>query len=358
MVAKTPPKKQRRAMVALNPNQVRETLKKVDQCMARLQELQYTVTGGSKVVSGVTLSPRSTRAYLRTSLRCKQETLRSLKGTPAKKSPTGKFQGCATGDWRSTSLPAMLLGETVVEILQASQFAKNLVSTAETLSKMSTAPKTPIQTKLNPTRSQNLSPLRARRTKEKQNPQKGGTKCESRSPPVRLRARSKIQFKSISPIPSRPSTTSANRVSPKNRPWAKKTVLFPNPTFMPSTSTPVPTIGTNKQRFYKTRSPIIPKATKVQTPHKFVIKSPPKCLGTQLRYQKALPVQVVKSPVRKEEPMKPRRCSFSPVKMVSRLVSPLKSRISPRKSLGSMISGLKQRPGLGSTLRASTSKRI
>jgi len=49
---------------------------KVDQCMARLQELQYTVTGGNKVVSGVKLSPRSTKAYLKTSLRCKQESMR------------------------------------------------------------------------------------------------------------------------------------------------------------------------------------------------------------------------------------------------------------------------------------------
>lgn len=48
----------------------------VDRCMARLQELQYTVAGGAKVVSGVSLSPRSTRGYLRTSLRCKQETVR------------------------------------------------------------------------------------------------------------------------------------------------------------------------------------------------------------------------------------------------------------------------------------------
>jgi hypothetical protein len=30
MVAKTPPKKERRALVALNPNHVRETLKKVN----------------------------------------------------------------------------------------------------------------------------------------------------------------------------------------------------------------------------------------------------------------------------------------------------------------------------------------
>lgn len=49
---------------------------KVDKCMARLQELQYTVAGGNKVISGVSLSPRSTRGYLRTSLRCKQESLR------------------------------------------------------------------------------------------------------------------------------------------------------------------------------------------------------------------------------------------------------------------------------------------
>lgn len=51
-------------------------LMKVDKCMARLQELQYTVTGGTKMISGVSLSPRSTRGYLRTSLRCKQESLR------------------------------------------------------------------------------------------------------------------------------------------------------------------------------------------------------------------------------------------------------------------------------------------
>lgn len=44
--------------------------------MARLQELQYTVTGGNKVVAGVKLSPRGTKAYLKTSLRCKQESMR------------------------------------------------------------------------------------------------------------------------------------------------------------------------------------------------------------------------------------------------------------------------------------------
>ena len=54
----------------------------VDRCVVRLQELQYTVAGGAKVVSGVSLSPRSTRGYLRTSLRCKQETVRQELSIP------------------------------------------------------------------------------------------------------------------------------------------------------------------------------------------------------------------------------------------------------------------------------------
>ncbi|EMS59535.1 hypothetical protein TRIUR3_14888 [Triticum urartu] len=85
MVARSPnakPDRQTAAAVAaaaaLNPALVRETLKKMDRCMARLQELQYTVAGGAKVVSGVSLSPRSTRGYLRTSIRCKQETVRQV----------------------------------------------------------------------------------------------------------------------------------------------------------------------------------------------------------------------------------------------------------------------------------------
>lgn len=53
-------------------------LLKVDQCMDRLQELQFTVAGGTKLVSGVNLSPRSTTTYLRTSLRCKQESIRYI----------------------------------------------------------------------------------------------------------------------------------------------------------------------------------------------------------------------------------------------------------------------------------------
>ncbi|KAK9919821.1 hypothetical protein M0R45_028397 [Rubus argutus] len=81
MVARTPPK-QRKMVAPLNPALLRETVKKVDRCMARLQELQYTVTGGTKVISGVSLSPRSTRGYMRTSLRCKQESARIKGLTP------------------------------------------------------------------------------------------------------------------------------------------------------------------------------------------------------------------------------------------------------------------------------------
>lgn len=95
-------------------------LMKVDKCMARLQELQYTVTGGTKMISGVSLSPRSTRGYLRTSLRCKQESLRydinsgfefyflfsyevisviicRIKNATPRKSPKGKFPAPAGG---------------------------------------------------------------------------------------------------------------------------------------------------------------------------------------------------------------------------------------------------------------------
>ncbi|MFQ6655300.1 hypothetical protein Gotur_025917, partial [Gossypium turneri] len=45
-----------------------KSMRDVEKCMARLQELQLTVAGGSKVISGLSLSPRSTRGYMRTSL--------------------------------------------------------------------------------------------------------------------------------------------------------------------------------------------------------------------------------------------------------------------------------------------------
>ncbi|TYI16316.1 hypothetical protein ES332_A08G246300v1 [Gossypium tomentosum] len=241
MVARTPPK-QRKFVV--------------EKCMARLQELQLTVAGGSKVISGVSLSPRSTRGYMRTSLRCKQESLRIKNFTP-RKSPVGKYPATAG---------AMLVGETVGEILQANQFARQTLA---------------------------ANKLQLIRT-------------ESDSPSLQ-RARSRINFK----------------VSSRNRPWAKKTVLFPNPLFSSA-----PTSQQQKNR---------------QTPHKFLIKSPPSASKFQVKI-KSLPV-VSLSPTRSTNTSKK---SPKP-----RLMSPLKSRISLRESDAPM-SGLKQRQLM--SVRSSTSR--
>ncbi|MFQ6626331.1 hypothetical protein Gotur_005491 [Gossypium turneri] len=46
-----------------------KSMRDVEKCMVRLQELQLTVAGGSKIISGVSLSLRSTRGYIRTNLR-------------------------------------------------------------------------------------------------------------------------------------------------------------------------------------------------------------------------------------------------------------------------------------------------
>uniref|UniRef100_A0ACD5T9E2 Uncharacterized protein n=2 Tax=Avena sativa TaxID=4498 RepID=A0ACD5T9E2_AVESA len=371
MVARSPNAKADRqtaaaiaAAAALNPGLVRETLKKVDRCMARLQELQYTVAGGAKVVSGVSLSPRSTRGYLRTSIRCKQETVR-MRATPAKnRSPKGKFGGCeGASPWRRMSLPAMLLGETVLEIVQASQFARDIVAVAD-------PPKTPKPVARTRKAAAEQTPLRARRAKEKQSQHGGTARAEVGTPPSRGRVRSRIQFKPTSPL-GRPSSVSANRVSPKNRPWAKKTVMFPNPAFLaPTTSTAAyasPSSAKKQKRFYNSGSPVLAR----QTPHKFLVKTPPSALGSKLKSQtKLLPNA---RPVDVSPPGKSRRCSFSPSRLATRLVSPIKARlsfVSPMKARrtsshgsrdggvggSSMISGLKQRPVVSLTARTVSSR--
>ncbi|XP_020276028.1 microtubule-binding protein TANGLED1 [Asparagus officinalis] len=341
MVAKTPLKEKRLAM-ALNPNLVRETVNKVDKCMARLQELHFTVTGGSKLVN---LSPRSTRGYLKTSLRCKQESLRLKNATP-RKSPSGKFQGnLSGGEWRQMSLQAMLLDETVIEILKTSQFAKEIVAKIpNSKPTASNDPKTPVPIKRQ-SRCENIE-LRSRRSKEKQSLHHR-RRSELASPPGLTRARSRIHFKSNSPLNTKPVIL-ANRVSPKNRPWAKKTVLFPNPLFSsPSSSNP--------KKFYKTRSPIIARNTSQQkTPHKFLIKTPPTSLRSKMMSKKLVPTPVVFSPVEKKlaSVKKTRRCSFSPSKLANRLVSPLRGRISTQmNSSRGLMSGLKQRPSFSTPVK-------
>ncbi|XP_043690895.1 probable microtubule-binding protein TANGLED [Telopea speciosissima] len=351
MVAKTPPKLRRMAAAPLNPNLLRETVKKVDQCMARLQELQYTVSGGTKMISGVNLSPRSTRVYLKTSLRCKQESLR-IKNGAARKSPVGKFQGSTTGEWRRMSLPAMLVGETVGEILQASRFAKGIVDAvaANTKKIPSDDPKTPLTQRRIQTPCPENTELRTRRKKEKQVAFQL-IRSETNGQSIR-RARSRIDFK-VSPPSKRgfgkENWHLAHRVSPKNKPWAKKTVLFPNPLFLNSPSS-------QQHKFCKTRSPVISRAR--QTPHKFLIKSPnapsklqvrvkntPVCISPtrSINMSKKSPKVSAASKLRGSFSPSRLRGSFSPSRLANRLVSPLKSRVSVQK-YGGLRSVLKQRP--------------
>ncbi|KAH0783012.1 hypothetical protein MTR67_005366 [Solanum verrucosum] len=287
MVARTPPKLLNKKMVVppLNPILLRETLNKVDKCMARLQELQYTVTGGHKVISGVTLSPRSTRGYLRTSLRCKQESL-TIKNATSRKSPPGKLPTNA-GEWRRMSLPAMLLGETVAEIKQASQFARDIVKAVGP--KGSDDPKTPLTQRQNQKPSPENSELRSRRKREKQVTLQT-MRTESDTPSKR-RAKSRINFK-VSPVQQRECEKEnckyiANRVSPRNRPWVKKTVLFPNPLFHSSPTS-------QQQKLSKTQSPMI--ARNRQSPHKFLVKSPPKAPKLQMKIRS--PQKLHASPTR------------------------------------------------------------
>ncbi|CAN6251469.1 unnamed protein product [Urochloa humidicola] len=376
---------------ALNPALVRETLKKVDRCMARLQELQYTVAGGAKVVSGVSLSPRSTRGYLRTSLRCKQETVRMRGGASAqKRSPNGKFGGVGVGagggggggegaQWRRMSLPAMLLGETVLEIVQASQFARDIVAVAGGGANREPprTPKPPPRARKSPAATAEQTPLRAPRAREKQSHRGGGAArgADAATPPSRARVRSRIQFKPVSPVALARPSVSANRVSPKNRPWAKKAVMFPNPAFHHASTSAAadasyasPSPSKKQKCAYKTRSPV---ATR-QTPHKFVIKTPPSALGTKIRnHGKALPsrpaaVSPPPPPRAQASPAKARRCSFSPSRLATRLVSPIKARLSLGRSRdsgvgvgagsGRTMNGLKQRPGVSMTVRTVSSR--
>ena len=177
------------------------------------------------------------------------------------------------------SLPAMLVGETVGEILQASQFAREIVAAVDNKTKKKTTAEDP-KTPLTEHRKQRPQPenteLRARRKREKQNKLQL-IRTESDSPSLQ-RARSRINFK-VSPPKFREfdkenNKYMANRVSPRNRPWTKKTVLFPNPLF---SSTP----ASQQKKFCKTRSPVI--ARNRQTPHKFLIKSPPSASKFQVK---------------------------------------------------------------------------
>ncbi|VVA96555.1 unnamed protein product [Arabis nemorensis] len=352
MVARTPQKQRKVAIVvpSLNSDLLKETINKVDKCMERLQELQYTIAGGTKVVSGVSLSPRSTRTYLKTSLRCKQETLR-IKNATNKKSPVGKYPASSPGDWRKMSLPAMLLGETVNEILQASQVTRDIVdalapkksrkSRRSTMPEEKEGPKTPETLRKhwesNPeTVSSNI---KARSKREKQN-----KRTESDSPPSIQRARSRIVFKIVSPqkLGEKDQVKEngensfrhlANRVSPKHKPWVKKAVLFPNPLFISGTST-------QQATFSRTMSPVIarndPTSSKnsKETPHKFLIKSPPTS-ASKFQVKIKSPPKISVSPTRNRSSMarKSPISSTSPTRNVTLGKKSPTSSISPIRNL-------------------------
>ncbi|KAL3631653.1 hypothetical protein CASFOL_024637 [Castilleja foliolosa] len=299
MVARTPPKQQRKMVVAaphLSPTLLRETVKKVDKCMARLQELQYTVTGGAKVTSDV-------------NFRSKHESLRIRNGNSRRSSPAGKLPAAAAEHWRRMSLPAMLLGETMGEVLQASQFARNIV---KVVSASTDGPKTPPTQRRNQNTNVDNSGLmmQSRRRREKQVLLQS---VRSDDPRPLQRAKSRINFKLSSPECEKQNCRyMANRVSPRNRPWVKKTVLFPNPLYHSTSPT-----SQHQKLVNKTKSPVI--ARNRQVPHKFLIKSPP-----QVKIKS--PTRICISPTRTEKASSSMRRSFSPSRLANRLISPLKCR--------------------------------
>ena len=231
-------------------------------------------------------------------------------------------------------MPAMLVGETVGEILRASQFAREIAS-AVARKTVTEDPKTPLPER--PSHKVNLenTELKARRKKEKQ------VKLQSDSPPLQ-RARSRINFKVSPPKVRREfgkenNKYLANRVSPRNRPWASKTVLFPYPLFL-STST---TTSSRQQQFCKTKSPVISRNRGTTTQHKFLIKSPPTSASKFQVKVKSPPIISI-SPTRpaslsKSSPERTATSSkwirpFSPSRLATRLASPLKSRKTVQKS--------------------------
>lgn len=264
------------------------------------------------------------------------------------------------------SLPAMLLGETVGEILQASKFARQLVEAVDP--KPIEDPKTPVTHSKNQRLDLENSEFRARRKREKQGVLQSIRTDSSNVHPSLQRAKSRINFKVSSPQQKSECDKEnckyiANRVSPRNRPWARKTVLFPNPLFHSSSS---PAKQQQNQKFSRTKSPIISR-NKPQTPHKFLIKSPPSKFHVKIRspplsISPKRPTNLMKKSPKISTAAKLRR-SFSPSRLANKLVSPLKSRKSVNKiDVGGggmkMMSGLKQRPTVGRPMRLSSAPRI
>lgn len=202
------------------------------------------------------------------------------------------------------------------------------------------------------------SELHFRRKREKQVALQK-IRSESDAPSLQ-RAKSRINFK-VSPHHKSDCDREncryiANRVSPRNRPWARKTVLFPNPLFHSSSPT------SQHQRLYKTKSPVIARSR--QTPHRFLIKSPPsaskfhvKIRSPPLSISPTRSMSLIKKSPKVSAAAKLRR-SFSPSRLANKLVSPLKSRksvqyknelrgsFSPSRLANKLVSPLKSRKSI------------
>lgn len=266
---------------------------------------------------------------------------------------TNCYRGCEiSGEWQRMSLPAMLLRETMEEIIRTTQFARDTVAATAPINRTTADDlKTPLSIQQNHRPKLENSELRIRGNGEKQNTLHS-IRLSTDNSCVRP-AESHINFKAPSP-PKRKTNKEncqhfvANRVSPRNKLWAKKAVLFPNPMFQSLSTMP------NLQKFCNTKSPDITK-NRQQTPHKFLVK-PPGASASKFQVKiKSPPISLSptrnsclnkRSPKRLSTAEKLRR-SFSPSRLANRLVSPLKSRKSSiEKSDGMkiMMSGLKQRP--------------
>ncbi|KAK1401628.1 hypothetical protein POM88_001233 [Heracleum sosnowskyi] len=182
----------------------------------------------------------------------------------------------------------MLLQETMEEIIVTAQFARDTVA-AIALTNGTTAHdlKTPLSIKQNHWPKLENSELKARRNREKQTTLQSVRLNTNNS---RLQpAKSHINFKASSPLKRTTKENCqhfvANRVSPKNKLWAKKAVVFPNPMFQSSSTIP------NQQKFY-TKSPDITK-NRQQTPHKFLVKPPGGASASKFQVKiKSLPISL------------------------------------------------------------------
>lgn len=252
------------------------------------------------------------------------------------------------------SLPAMLLGETVNEILQASQVTRDIVEAIapkknikfrrSTLPQEDDGPKTPeTQRKSRECNHETASSnIKARRKKEKQN-----KRSESDSSPPLQRARSRIAFKIVSPQKTTTEKVQvkgngensfrhlANRVSPKHKPWVKKAVLFPNPLFISGTST-------QQAKFSRTMSPVIARnditssKNSKETPHKFLIKSPPTS-ASKFQVKIKSPPKFSVSPTRNASNLarkSPKGIYSSPTRQVNLGKKSPKASISPIRNSG------------------------